>query len=282
MTTKFHITCEDCIKGMTKMASNSVDVVVTSPPYNLGTNYTRYNDSRQRDEYLVWTRQWAADVRRVLQEDGSLFLNVGASPRNPWLPHEILFHLKDIFVLQNTFHWVKSITLNTKKGSVSAGHFKPLNSQRFITDCHEYVFHLTKTGNVALDRLAVGVAYQDKSNIKRWAHTAGADLRCRGNCWFVPYSTIGNRAKDRPHPATFPVALPTMCIRLHGVRPDLVVLDPFLGIGSSALAALEAGVGSFFGFDIDPDYIAHARSVLASKGEPVAGTRFRGAFQIEG
>ena len=89
----------------------------------------------------------------------------------------------------------------------------------------------------------MGVAYTDKSNIARWGHTNGRDARCRGNTWFIPYKTILSRVKERPHPATFPVALAVNCIRVHGCRPDLVVLEPFVGIGHSALAAQQCQVG---------------------------------------
>jgi site-specific DNA-methyltransferase (adenine-specific) len=192
----------------------------------------------------------------------------GLEPGQPacigyWLPHEILFELKDLFTLQNTIHWIKAITIETRKGeTVSAGHFKPLRSKRFLTDCHEYVFHLTKNGNSPINRLAVGVPYTDKSNIKRWAHNRGKDKRCRGNTWFIPYQTIHSKKEQRPHPATFPKQLPKMCIRLHGWRHDLVMIDPFLGIGTSALAAMESEIGRFVGFEIDPEYFKSARAFL--------------------
>ena len=265
--TELNIQCQDCIKGMASLVDASVDLVVTSPPYNVGTEYRRYDDGQSRADYLSWTREWVGQVRRVLNDGGSFFLNVGATPANPFLPHEMVMELRDLFVLQNTFHWIKSITIETKDGqTVSAGHFKPLNSKRFLTDCHEYIFHLTKTGNVPLDRLAIGVPYADKTNIRRWAHTGGKDRRCRGNVWHLAYATICDRAKQRPHPATFPVELPNMCIRLHGVRPGLVMMDPFVGIGSSAVAALETGVSRFIGFDIDPEYIAQAQKVMRAHG----------------
>ncbi|NNM31099.1 MAG: site-specific DNA-methyltransferase, partial [Akkermansiaceae bacterium] len=165
------------------------------------------------------------------------------------------------FHLQNTFHWIKSITVATRSGeSVSAGHFKPINSKRFVNDCHEYVFHLTRTGKVPLDRRAAGVPYADKSNIARWQHTGGDDLRCRGNNWFIPYDTIKSRDADRPHPATFPPALVAQCIRLHGLATATRLLDPFLGIGSSAVAAVEMGIQSVTGFEIDADYLDVARA----------------------
>lgn len=261
--TEFILESQDCILGMRALAKESVDLVVTSPPYNLGIKYKKYHDSRSRQEYLDWSMQWAMEVKRVLKPRGSFFLNLGACPSDPLLPHELVVDFnKSLFILQNTFHWVKSISIPREGEWISAGHFKPINSRRYVTDCHEYVFHLTKDGQTPLDRLALGVPYADKSNIARWGHTQGKDVRCRGNNWFIPYKTIVSRSKERPHPATFPVELAANCIKIHGCRPDLVMLDPFLGIGHSAMAARQCGLGRFIGFDIDPEYVGVARIAL--------------------
>jgi site-specific DNA-methyltransferase (adenine-specific) len=182
------------------------------------------------------------------------------------LPHELVSLVGTSFVLQNTIHWVKSISIEDKLGETrSHGHFKPISSKRFLHDCHEYVFHFTSTGDVALDRLALGVPYADKSNIARWSHTRGNDVRCRGNTWFVPYETIQSRNKERPHPATFPVRLAEWCIRLHGVDRVRSMLDPFLGIGNSAVAARNCGIRKFAGFEIDKVYLAEAKRRLRDK-----------------
>ena len=251
---------------MANLPNQSVDLIVTSPPYNLGVRYSRYSDRQDRQSYLRWSSEWAAEVRRVLREAGSFFLNVGAAPSNPMLPHEIIMVLRESFVLQNTIHWIKSITIDDQQGAhKSHGHFKPIKSKRFLNDCHEYVFHFTISGKVDIDRLALGVPYQDKSNIARWSHTGGADLRCRGNTWFIPYETIQNRAKERPHPATFPVELAEWCIKLHGVSRVRTMLDPFLGIGNSAVAARRCGVREFIGFEIDETYLAEAKRRLAAQ-----------------
>jgi site-specific DNA-methyltransferase (adenine-specific) len=248
----------DCVEGMKAIPDKTVDLVVPSPPYNLGISYRSFNDDQERDQHLTWCEKWGREVRRVMKDDGALFLNVGGSPSNPLLPHQLAVRFSEFFVLQNTFHWIKSITVQPREGpEISAGHFKPINSRRFVNDCHEFIFHLTKDGKVPLDRLAVGVEYADKSNIARWAHTRGErrDRRCRGNNWFIAYETIQRRARERPHPATFPVQLAERCIKLHGVRPDLTVLDPFVGTGSSAVAAQACSVARFIGFDIDADYL---------------------------
>ena len=277
---------------MSRLSDECVDLVVTSPPYNLGVRYRKYSDRQDRQSYLNWCCEWAAQVGRILKSSGSFFLNIGGAPSNPMLPHEIAIELRDVFVLQNTIHWIKSIAIDTAEGRTSTpnphlnplsappgrdpnpdakrqvrvdggiktyGHFKPINSPRFLNDCHEYVFHFTKSGRVELDRLALGVPYQDKSNIARWSHTRGSDLRCRGNTWFVPYETIQSREKERPHPATFPVQLAEWCINLHGASRVHTMLDPFLGIGNSAVAAHRCGVKRFIGFEIDETYLAEAK-----------------------
>jgi len=257
----------DCLEGMAALDEGSVTVVVTSPPYNIGVNYRTYEDSKSQDEYLKWIRNLGSAIHRVLEPEGSFFLNVGSRPSDPWLAWDVASQLRGTFVLQNAIQWVKSIAI----GEESAGHYKPITSPRFLHDCHEYIFHFTKTGMVPLDRLAIGVPYQDKSNIGRW-RIAQRDLRCRGNTWFIPYRTIRDRNSQRPHPSTFPVALPDMCIRLHGVSRVRLVLDPFVGLGSTAVAAHRLGVACV-GFDIDRYYLDVARNQLTSCGEQDGSSR---------
>lgn len=267
--TRFELNLGDCVEGMRRLPDESVDLVVTSPPYNLGIDYGRYEDDLAPKDYLAWSLEWADEVRRLLKPGGSFFLNVGSAPADPWMPHELVLALRPLFVLQNTIHWIKSITVEPRGADpVSVGHFKPINSKRFLTDCHEFLFHLTKSGEVPLDRLAVGVPYADKSNISRWGHTGGRDRRCRGNNWFIPYETILSRDKERPHPATFPVELAKKCIALRGGPPaELTMLEPFLGIGHAAIAAGELGVGRFIGFEIDEGYLAGARRRVGQESD---------------
>jgi site-specific DNA-methyltransferase (adenine-specific) len=250
------------------LAPRSVDVVVTSPPYNLGVKYKKYDDTISRAAYLRWLGEWAQVVKEILRDNGSLFLNIGGKPTDPGVPFQVIAEMQKHFVLQNVIHWVKSIAIEKADAgnypgitqNVSVGHYKPINSARYVNDCHEYIFHLTKRGNVKLDRLAIGVEYQDKSNIARWRGARGGK-RCRGNTWFVPYKTIRSRDAQRPHPATFPIKIPQMCIQLHGLKKTRLVVDPFLGIGHTALACIALGV-DFVGFEIDADYFVEARRAI--------------------
>lgn len=256
----------DCLSLMRELPEASLDVVVTSPPYNIGVDYHVYADTLERSSFLDWCAAWGAEIRRLLKPQGSFFLNLGAPASNPLLPHQMALRFSEMFVLQNTFHWIKSITVPHEGEPLSVGHYKPINSGRYVHNAHEYIFHFTPEGTTPLDRLALGVPYQDKSNIARWKGAERRDRRCRGNTWFIPYKTIQQRATDRPHPATFPVELPEYCLRLHGVGPQSAVLDPFLGSGSTAIACAQLGVGRFAGFDIDSSYVAGAMLRLLREG----------------
>jgi site-specific DNA-methyltransferase (adenine-specific) len=250
---------KDCRTGLNENVNEkSADVVVTSPPYNIGIGYNSYNDTLPRDNYLAWMEEVGIAVRRVLANDGSFFLNIGNKPKDQWIGWDVASVLRKHFVLQNVIHWVKSIAISKTDvgnypniaGDIAVGHFKPIVSDRFLNDCHEYIFHFTKAGDTHLDKLAVGIPYQDKTNIGRWK-AAKEDRRDRGNTWFIPYETIQSKS-ERPHPATFPVKLPEMCIKLHGSTK--LVVDPFSGIGSTAVAAMRLGV-PFVGFEIDKEYL---------------------------
>jgi site-specific DNA-methyltransferase (adenine-specific) len=197
------------------------------------------------------------------------------------------------FILQNNFVWVKSIAID----DITKGHFKPINSDRFSNPTWEHLFHFTKSGNVKCDKLSIGVPYMHDSNLDNGSRMKGrmvkklgfqdqrdfyknatkeqiemvensvaskldgkikVDKRCKGNSWFVPYDTIQNRDKHRgSHPATYPIKLVEDCIKFSNISDDGILLDPFMGSGTSAISALNQGL-SYIGYDIDPDYITFA------------------------
>ena len=260
----------DCLDVFPAIDPGSISVIVTSPPYNLGIEYRSYEDTIPRADYLAWSGAWIAAARETLDPHGSLFLNVGAKPVDPWTALDVAQAARPHLHLQNTIHWVKSIAIDKLPGvtdNVAVGHYKPINSDRFVNDCHEFIFHFTRDGRTVLDRTAIGVPYQDASNVARW-RSGGDNRRCRGNTWFIPYQTIQSRDKDRPHPATFPPRLPEYCFKLHGLPRVKLAMDPFLGLGSSAVAAAELDL-DFIGIEMDAHYlkeaIARVRAVLRAR-----------------
>lgn len=289
---------QDCVAGMLALPSKSVDIVATSPPYNLGIAYGTYKDNKPRQEYLDWLGKVFEAVKHCLKDDGHFWLNVGYSNIDPWVGMDVAQVAREHFVLQNNFTWVKSITIN----DVTTGHFKPINSDRFANPTWEHLFHFTKTGTVPCDKLAVGVPYMWDCNIDNTGRIKGrlakklgfkdikdynknatteqrekfdieiankianqkpkADSRCRGNSWFVPYDTIANREKHRgSHPATYPVALIEQCIKFSGISSGVLV-DPFMGSGTSAVAAVKCGL-EYIGFDIDAEYRQFAQDRIS-------------------
>jgi site-specific DNA-methyltransferase (adenine-specific) len=267
----------DSLDILPALPQHSLDVIVTSPPYNLGIRYRSYKDTLPREHYLKWTGDWVKLAAEALAQDGSLFLNVGGKPTDPWTALDVAQAARPHLRLQNTIHWIKSIAIEKSLAGARAGldadlavgHYKPINSERFLHDCHEFVFHFTPQGETRLRRQAIGVRYQDKSNVGRW-RAAADDLRCRGNTWFIPYETIQSREKERPHPATFPPKLPEMCLRLHGADRIRMVADPFLGLGSTAVACAELGL-NFIGIEMDEGYLQEAIARVRACAEGARG-----------
>lgn len=248
-----------------------IDVIVTSPPYNIGKEYLSYDDKRTREDYLDWLSLVAKKSISTLKIDGSFFLNIGSATSNPLLPYLVLERfILEGFLLQNTIHWIKSISIekedigknnNISKFGFSVGHFRPIRSNRYLTNLHEYIFHFTKTGDISLDKLSIGVPYQDKTNVNRWKSVT-SDKRDRGNVWFISYPTI---QQSRAHPAVFPKKLAKLCISLHGYhKENFLVYDPFMGVGNTALACIELNT-DFIGTEIDNNYVKYANEMILKK-----------------
>ena len=246
----------DCMVYMNDMPKESVDLIITSPPYNIDVNYNSYKDNMPYESYLDWMENFTKFCFQVLKQDGSFFFNIGNKPSDGLHSFRVAERICKYFQLQNTFHWVKSLAV--PEFNISIGHYKPVNSKRYVNNCHEFIFHFSKTGAVQLDKLSIGVPYQDKSNIGRWKSVQG-DLRDRGDMWFIPYKTV---QEQKIHPAMFPVALPEMCIKLHGLKKGkLIVLDPFLGSGSTVIASKKLGC-DYIGFEIDKVYYEIAQKQI--------------------
>lgn len=252
--------CIDVMKN--NIPDNSIDLIVTSPPYNLNIKYSTYSDNKPYEEYLQWIKEVFTQVQRVLTPDGHLFLNVSSSSKQPWISMDVANTLRDLFYLQNNICWVKSIELDNRV----KGHNKPIKGNRYLPRTWENIYHFTKNGNSPLDHEQSGVPYAESSregNIKR----SGRDWRQSVNTWFIPYESFNQHNKHKvigDHPAVFPKALVSKCIKLAGCKG--VLLDPFVGSGSSIIAALENNIDSI-GIDIDSKYLEFAKQRIEQYNE---------------
>ena len=152
MKNNYKIIKQDCIKWMNSQNPKSIDCIVTSPPYNLNVKYGNYDDSAPRKVYLVWLAEVAKSIKKVLKDKGQLFLNMGYSNSDPFVAMDVAQVFRKYFVLQNQFTWVKHIVVN----NFGHGQYKPITSKRYTSATTESVFHFTKKGDVAVDRLAIG------------------------------------------------------------------------------------------------------------------------------
>ena len=128
----------DCIETLKEQLDNSIDIVVTSPPYNIGLKYHKYEDKQPREQYLEWIYDIFVELKRVLKDDGHIFLNMGYTNKDPWISMEVALKLKKLFVLQNNITWIKSISIGDGKDDTH-GHFKPINSDRYINVTNENI-----------------------------------------------------------------------------------------------------------------------------------------------
>lgn len=250
----------DCLELMKIIEPKSVDVAVTSVPYNIGVKYDSYDDNMDDEDYLFWIDTVLDAIKTVLKDDGSFFLNIGVIPKKQWLHLAIMQSASLKFCIQNSIVWAKSVTIDEK----SVGQFRPVRSQRYLTPTHEHILHLTKNGDVELDRLSIGVPYSDETGKFRFKEYE--DIRCGGTVWVIPHESTKSRADKWSHPCPFPVELAERCLKLHGVKEGMVALDPFNGVGSSTVAMTRLGIKGI-GVDIDEAYcqIAKARILEEQK-----------------
>ena len=126
----------DALEIFGALPAQSVGVIVTSPPYNVGVRYRSYDDALPRRRYLEWTDAWIRGAARVLVPDGSLFLNVGSTPTRPWTALDVAQAARPHLHLQNLIHWIKSIAIDRESAGarsglardLAVGHYKPINS----------------------------------------------------------------------------------------------------------------------------------------------------------
>jgi len=313
----YRIIDQDCIDYMNFQPEGSIECIITSPPYNLDIKYGKYQDDLPRESYLKWLHDVAVAMKRVLTDDGQVFLNVGYSNLDPWVAMDVAQVFRQVFVLQNNFTWVKHMLLKDQ----AHGIYKPISSDRFASPTTESIFHFTKTGSVKVDRLAIGhrnttherypelykesrhIATQRRKVVKKMGYPTWLDFqsknpdkesaewtkfndlmveqekkkpwnpdrkKCIGNAWYITYTPVSKLAKEAGaielgtrdsgrggHPATFPETLPEMCIKFSGIKKGSTVYDPFIGTGTTVIAAVKLGMVGV-GTDIDSDYLDFA------------------------
>jgi site-specific DNA-methyltransferase (adenine-specific) len=216
--------------------------MVTSPPYNVGKEY---DEDRTLDEYRAFLKRVMAEVYRVLVPGGRACINVANLGRRPYLPLHA-FIIEDMlslgFLMRGEIIWDKaaSASPSTAWGSWCS----PANPT--LRDTHEYILVFCKQTFT-------------RPNPYGRASTIGRDefLEFTKSVWRFPAEPAGKVG----HPAPFPEELPYRLIQLYTYEGE-VVLDPFIGSGTTAVAAIKAR-RHFVGYDMEPTYVEMARQRVA-------------------
>lgn len=218
---------------MEELPDNSVHLMVTSPPYNVGKEY---DENLTLGEYLRLLRNVFKETHRVLVSGGRVCINVANLGRKPYIPlHSHIINLMhDLgFLMRGEIIWNKAgAGISTAWGSwLSAGN-------PTLRDQHEYILIFSKDNFSRVNHGKKGNTISKEEF-----------LEFTKSVWnFSPES-----ARKVGHPAPFPVELPYRCIQLYTFEGD-VVLDPFVGSGSACVAAIKTN-RNFIGYDINKKYI---------------------------
>ena len=224
---------------MSELEDESIDVVITSPPYNRGKTYSSDNgeihDDKMEDaEYYSFLTAIWSECYRVAKKSAVFFLNIGDSAGDQGKSEKVAMsaeaaswkRIQDII-------WVKSF--------LGKGHYTPSGGNRRLNNLWEHIFLFAKnTKEYKIDPKAIGISYTDKSNIGRYSDT---DLRDPGNVWLIPYMKTTGATIKKGHEAPFPIGLPYKCIKM--VPNVNTVLDPFGGTCSTLAACLNLEVKGY-------------------------------------
>ncbi len=219
-------------QNMQDLLDSSVHLMVTSPPYNVGKDY---DEDLSLTDYLAFLKQVMSEVYRVLVPGGRACINVANLGRRPYLPlHSFIIEamLELNFLMRGEVLWEKGPNPSTAWGSWQS----PANPT--LRDTHEYVLIFSKQSF-------------SRPQVEGRRSTISRDdfLEFTKSIWNIP----GESASRVGHPAPFPVKLPFGLIQLYTYEGE-VVLDPFMGSGSTALAALQAG-RRYVGYETDAAYV---------------------------
>jgi site-specific DNA-methyltransferase (adenine-specific) len=226
----------DVISELKKLPSESVNCIVTSPPYWKGFEYESYFNSY--NQYLKWSEKWLRECKRVLHRDGYFFLNVANDSETTVRVHELLNICtnKVMFKLHDTIIWY-------------VYNRQPANTNRQLTNQHEYIFMLRHSSNdIDLNKKEL---YEYNPSIFKTKNV--------GNVWEIPFNRNKNnfsfkkKTKSKWGHNGFPLDIPLSCILLSTKEND-VVLDCFMGSGTTAVACKKLN-RKFIGIDIMEEYV---------------------------
>ena len=231
-------------ENMDELPDNSIHLIVTSPPYNVGKEY---DDDLTLQEYLTLLKNVLSQSYDKLVTGGRACINIANIGRKPYIPlHAMIIQIMlDLgFLMRGEIIWDKSASGG---GSCAWGSWMSA-SNPVLRDNHEYILVFSKDSYS-----------KNKSQIKKDTIERDDFIQWTRSIWTFP----AENAKKIGHPAPFPIELPHRLINLYSYEND-VVLDPFCGSGTTCIAA-HRNNRSYIGYDINQDYINLAKKRLSNE-----------------
>lgn len=239
MDKELKIICGDAVEELKKIPDNSVRLIVTDPPYNLNKNYGNSQDKLEFNEYLDFSRQWMTEAKRILTNDGTLYVFMGM---------RYISYIFNILEQELNMTFNSWITWFYTQGIGKTKGFSPRHDDilMFNKNPKKFVFHLN-------DIRVPQKFYRSVNNMR------GANP---GNVWEFSHMHYCNKNRKK-HPTQKPEGLFERMI-LASSDPEDTVLDPFVGSGT-ALRVCQQTNRKGIGIDINPDYIEMTKERLAER-----------------
>jgi adenine-specific DNA-methyltransferase len=263
----------DCRTKLASVQNESVQLVVSSPPYNIGKEYER-DENLSLIQYKIWIRPIVKALSKKIKPSGSLCWQVGNHVENGQVYPLDYFFFEEFqkcgLQLRNRIVWTFNFGLNANRRL--SGRYETM---LWFTKTNDYVFNLD---SIRVPQLYPGKRHSankgersgklsgnplGKNPSDYWEFSTDRYFRDEA-IWQLP-NVKANHPEKTPHPCQFPLELVERCV-LGFTRPNDVVLDPFVGSGTSVLAAVKHGRRAI-GIDKDARYIDIARSRLLSLTE---------------
>ena len=228
---------EDCLSGLKKIEDNSVDLILTSPPYNIGIDYDTYDDNRPWDEYYAWCEEWLKECFRVLKHDGRIVINHYISLGTAKFHTSPISHLN--IICENIGFKLHCIPIwyddNPQLAKLSA--FGSYLSARAPYISNPYEGFL--------------IMYKDDWR-KDDAHSMENDIT-KEDFLSITRGKLNFEVEKKPlTKCCFSEDLAMKLIKILSFKND-IVLDPFMGSGTTAVAAMKCD-RRFIGFELSPNY----------------------------
>jgi site-specific DNA-methyltransferase (adenine-specific) len=247
---------DDCLKVMSNIEDNSVDLCFADPPFNLEKRYTSYKDQRPVKEYLDWCRKWLCELVRITKPTGSIFVHN--------IPKWLTYYAGILNDYAYFRHWISWDAMSNPLGkTLLPAHYGILF---YTKELKGFKFYEIRAPH---KRCRVCNSYlKDYGGKKDQMHPFGALV---SDVWTDIHRIRHNIRRDE-HPCQLPTNLLERIV-LMSTDPGDVVLDPFLGTGTTAIAAKAMG-RHFVGIEIDPEYGEIAQKKVAK----VLESKYKGNY----